>query len=87
MTLTIGDTLIDNPSECFYGIEGHEALDINQGPGYDTLLLQLISGDLQIACPKRQFHTVPDFLDSRAVLSKSNLMHECHARKRFVPLL
>ena len=30
----------------FFGLEGHVALDRNPGPGYNTLLLQLISGDL-----------------------------------------
>ena len=47
------------------------ALDINPGPGYDTLLLRLIPGDLLSACPHRQFHTLPGLLDSRAALSNS----------------
>ena len=28
-----------NPLKCFFGIEGHVALDKNPRPGYDTLLL------------------------------------------------
>ena len=52
--------------------EHHVALDRNQGPGYNTLLLTLlIPGDLLSACPHRQFHTLPSLLDSRAVLSNS----------------
>ena len=39
------DELI-NSLECFFSIEGHETLDSNLGPGYDTLLLRLIPGDL-----------------------------------------
>ena len=34
------------------------ALDRNPGPGYYTLLLRLIPGDLLHACPHRQFHTL-----------------------------
>ena len=48
-----------------------KALDRNSGPGYDTLLLRLIPGDLLSACPHRQFHTLPGLLDSRAALSNS----------------
>ena len=43
----------------------------NPGPGYDTLLLRLIPGDLLSAFPHRQFHTLPGLLDSRAALSNS----------------
>ena len=53
----------------FFGIEGHVALDRNPGPGYDTLLLRLIQGDLLSACLLRQFHTLPGLLDCRALLS------------------
>ena len=49
------------PLACFLGIEGHVALDRNPGLGYNTLLLQLIPGDLSSACPHRQFHTVRAF--------------------------
>ena len=55
----------------FFGSEGHVALDRNLGLGYDTLLFQMIPGDLLSACPHRQFHTLPDLLDSRAALSDS----------------
>ena len=54
------------------GNEGHVALDKNPGPAYDTLLLLLIPGDLLIACPNRQFHTLPGLLDSHAALHNSN---------------
>ena len=57
--------------ECFFGINGHVALDKNPGPGNDTLLLQLILGDLLSACPHRQFHILPGLLYSRAALSNS----------------
>ena len=60
-----------NPLECFFGSEGHVALDRNPGPGYNTLLLRLIPGDLLSACPDRQFHTLPGLLDSRAALWNS----------------
>ena len=46
----------------FLGSEGYVALDRNPGPGYDTLLLRLIPGDILSACPHRQFHTLPDLL-------------------------
>ena len=49
----------------------HLALDKNPGTGYDTLLLQLIPGDLLSVYPHRQFHTLPGLLDSRAALSIS----------------
>ena len=61
-----------NPLKCFYGSEGHVALDRNPGPGYDTLLLQMIPGDLLSAFPHRQFHTLPGLLDSLAALPNSN---------------
>ena len=56
---------------CFFGSEGHVELDRNPGPGYDTLLLRLIPGDLLSAFPHRQFHTLPGLSDSRAALSNS----------------
>ena len=34
-----------NPLKCFFGSEGHVALEKNPGPGYDTLLLRMIPGD------------------------------------------
>ena len=52
--------------------EGHVALDGNPGPGYNTLLLRLIPGDILNACPHRQFYTLPGLLDSRAALPNSN---------------
>ena len=55
----------------FFGSEGHVALDRNPGTGYDTLLLQMIPGDLLSACPHRQFHTLPGLLDSRTALPNS----------------
>ena len=41
------------------------------GPGCNTLLLRLISGDLLSVCPDRQFHTLPGLLDSRTALPNS----------------
>ena len=61
-----------NPLQCFFDSEGHVALDRNPGPGYDTLLLRMISGDLLSAFPHRQFHTLPGLLDSWAALPNSN---------------
>ena len=52
--------------------EGHVALDRNPGPGYDTLLLRMIPGDLLSAFPHRQFNTLPGLLDSWAALPNSN---------------
>ena len=49
-----------------------DAVDRNPGPGYDTLLLRMIPGDLLSASPHRQFHTLPGLLDSWAALSNSN---------------
>ena len=60
-----------NPFVCFFGIEGHVALHRNPGVGYNTLLLQLIPGDLSSACPHRHFHRLSGHSDSRAALSNS----------------
>ena len=49
----------------------HVTLDRNPGPGYDTLLLRIIPGDLFSAFPHRQFHTLPGLLDIRAALPNS----------------
>ena len=57
-----------NPLYCFFGNEGHVALDRNPGTGYDTLLLRMIPGDLLSAFPHRHFHTLPSLLDSQAAL-------------------
>ena len=43
------------------------------GSGYNTLLLRMILGDISSACHHRQFHTLPDLLDSRAALSNPYL--------------
>ena len=61
-----------NPLKCFFGSEGHVALDRNPGPGYDTLLLRMIPGDLLSAFPHRQYHTLPSLLDNWAALPNSN---------------
>ena len=55
---------------CLFGIEGHVALDRNPGPGYNTLLLWLIPGDLLSACPHRHFTHYPD-LNNWVALSNS----------------
>ena len=60
-----------NPLKCFFDNEGLVALDRNPGPGYDTLLLRMIPGDLLSAFPHRQFHTLPGLLDSWAALPNS----------------
>ena len=41
------------------------------GTGCNTLILQLIPGDLSSACHHRQFHTLPVILHSQAALSNS----------------
>ena len=51
-----------NPFECFFGIEGNVALDRNLRPGYNTLHLRLIPGDLYSVCSHRQSHTLPILL-------------------------
>ena len=58
-----------------FGSEGHVALDRNPGPGYDTLLLRMIPGDLLSVCPHRQFHTLPGLLDSRTAPPTPTLTH------------
>ena len=60
-----------NPLLCFFGSEGHVALDRNPGTGHDTLLLRMIPGDLLSAFPHRQFHTLPGLLDCWPALSNS----------------
>ena len=69
---TIDLHVLFNPLLCFFGSEGHVALDRNPGLGYDTLLLRMIPGDLLSAFPHRQFHTLPGLLDSWAELPNSN---------------
>ena len=54
-----------NPLEYIFGIEGQVEQDRNMGPGYNTLLLWLVPGDLYSACPQRQFHKLPDFFDTQ----------------------
>ena len=78
-----------NPLWCFFGSEGHVALERNPGPGYDTLLLRMIPGDLLSAFPHRQFHTLPGLLDSWAALPNSNPIKRMHAYagRQFVPFL
>ena len=48
--------------ECFLGIEGHAALDINLGLGYNILFLRLIQGDPYVPINSTKhipaFHTV-----------------------------
>ena len=63
-----------NPWNCFFGIEGHVALDRNPGPGYDTLLLRLISGYIFSAFPHGQFQT-----------SSAFQTHACQAGMQFLP--
>ena len=37
------------------------------GSGYSVLLLRLIPGDILNECPHRQFHKLPDLLESRGL--------------------
>ena len=48
------------------------SLDRNPGLGYNSLLLQLIPGDLLSACSHRQFHTLSTLFYTRAALSNSH---------------
>ena len=68
-----------NPLECFIGIKSHVAIDKNQGPGHNPLLLRLIPGDLYSAGPCRQLHTLPGLLDSQVALSNfvPNVCESC----------
>ena len=70
-----------------FGIKVHVALDRNPGPGYNTLLLQSIPGDLLSACPHSQFHTLPGLLNSRAAQQTPTLTHASQAGRQFVPFL
>ena len=63
--------VIDRLIDVFWGVDGHSAIDRNPGPGYNTLLLQLIPWDLYNACPHRQFHTLPSLLHSQALLDSN----------------
>ena len=63
------ELLKDKSIRLFFSIKGHEALDRN--PGYNTLLLWLIPGDLFSACPHRQFNTLLGLLDSQVALPNS----------------
>ena len=65
--------------ECFFGIEGHVALDRNQGRGYNTLFLRLIPGDILSACPYKSFIHYPAFKTDRLFCKIPTLMHACQA--------
>ena len=72
------EDLFIKPLECFFSIKhvkGHVALDRNRTPGYSTLLLLLIPGDLlyNSACLHRQFHTLLSLLQSLVALTNSYL--------------
>ena len=73
--------IIINPLQLFYGIESHVALDRNPEPGYNTLLLRLIPGDLYIACLHRQFHTLTHHLHNRGALPNFNPNHYVPSRE------
>ena len=60
------------------------ALDINPGPGFDTLLLQLILGYIYSAYPHRQFHTLPGLLNSRLRCKIPTLKHGCQAGRQYI---
>ena len=47
----------------------HVALDRNPGPGYDTLPLRLIPGDLLSAFTHRLFNTLSGLVDNPAKMS------------------
>ena len=68
ISLLINCWWLINPFEGFFGIEGHVALDRNSGPGYNTLLLRLISGDLYSECHHIHFHKLPNLLHNRVAL-------------------
>ena len=61
------------PLECSLGIICHVALHVHRNPGvgFNTLLMQLSPGDLYIACPQRQFHTLHSLSHSQAALPNS----------------
>ena len=40
---------------CFFGSEGHVALDRNPEQGYDTLLLRMIPGDISTLFTPKSF--------------------------------
>ena len=63
----MGTCLIDQSIIVLFWQQVHVALDRNLGPGYNTLLLRMILGDLLSAC----LHTLPSLLDSRAALPDS----------------
>ena len=60
-----------NPLHCILVIEDHTTLNRNLEAGYNTLLLQLIQGDLYGACPHRQFDTLCGLLHSQTALPDS----------------
>ena len=50
----------------FSGIKCNAAPDRNPKLGYNTVLFQLIPGDLYCACPYRQLNSLPVLFHSRA---------------------
>ena len=63
--------IVNDPLEYFCSTKGHAALHRKLGPGYNTLLLHLIQGDLYSACLFRQLKTLPGLLHSRDTLQNS----------------
>ena len=55
-------------------MEGHVTQDGNPGPGYTTLHLRLIPGDLYSACSQRQFYTLPGLQQWRNTLQTPAVM-------------
>ena len=72
------DTLTTKPTR-------HGALGRNPRAGYNTLHLRIFPRYFLSACPHRQFHTLPGFLDSHVAWSNSYPM--CQVGRQFVPFL
>ena len=79
-----------SPLECFFSIEDAcSTIYRNPGPGYNTILIQLILGDFYSPCPQVDSSThYPAFYTVRLHCQTPTLMpHVCQAGGQFVPFL
>ena len=77
--------MIINPLERFFGIKGQVALDINLGPGYNTLLLRLIPRDLYRKFPLESSTHYLAFYPIVLYCQTTTLMPVCQVGRQFVP--
>ena len=77
--------ILNNPLKCFFDIKGHEALDRIPGPGYNTILLWLITGEVLVPIDSSTHY--PAFWTVGLHCQTPTLTHACNSGRQFVPFL